>query len=49
MSLDLPQPRPLTDAELARLREKPMRPDGIKARLIATIDHLKKQKQPVLK
>ena len=49
MNLDLPQPRPLTDTELARLREKPMRLDGIKARLIATIDQLKKQKQPVLK
>lgn len=37
------QPRPLTDAELARLREKPMRPDGMKARLLATVDALKKE------
>lgn len=35
--------RPLSDAELDRLRGRPMLPDGLKARLIATIDALKKQ------
>ena len=39
------EPRPYTDAEIAKLRERPMRPDGIKARLLATIDKLKKAEQ----
>ena len=37
------QPRPFTEAELARLREKPMRLDGAKARLLATVDMLREE------
>ena len=43
MTADLSHPRPLTESELARLREKPMRLDGVKARLLATIDALREE------